>query len=285
MTDLLGFKRAGFGLPTLCGAALLSALALASVSTGEPVRVKYAEGLVHGFLVLRDLDGSLLANGDLLQVARGDRVTSRLRFRFKDGSLHDETTVFSQRGHFRLISDHLVQKGPSFPQPLDMQLNAGGNVTVRYTNKDGEAKQESEHLELPADVANGLIPVLLKNVAPAEPPAAFAFVAATPKPRLVKLAIASAGEERFTIGGEARTATRYVLKVELGGLTGLLAPLVGKQPPDSYVWILHGEAPAFLRAEQPFYSDGPVWRVELASPAWSRPTTTERSLPNALRQR
>jgi hypothetical protein len=261
---------------TLCPAALLvGTLALTSVADGESVRVKYLEGVVHGFLALRDLDGSLLANGDLIQTARGDRVTARLRFQFKDGSLHDETTVFSQRGHFRLISDHLIQKGPSFPRPLDMQLGAGGDVTVRYTDKDGEAKRESEHLDVPPDVANGLISVLLKNVAPAEPPASFAFVAATPKPRLVKLAVASAGQERFTIGGDTRTATRYVLKVELGGLTGLLAPLVGKQPPDSYVWILHGDAPAFLRAEQPLYSDGPVWRIELAVPVWSRSTSTD----------
>ena len=32
-------------------------------------------------------------------------------------------------------------------------------------------------------------------------------------------------------------ATHYVLKVEIGGLAGVVAPLVGKQPPDSHVWI------------------------------------------------
>ena len=63
----------------------------------QPVAVRYAEGIVHGFLSLRTTDGELVANGDLIQVARGDRVTSRLVFRFKDGSLHDETSVFSQR--------------------------------------------------------------------------------------------------------------------------------------------------------------------------------------------
>jgi hypothetical protein len=283
MTELIRLNDARLRRMRHGVALLVGVFALTAISDGEPIRVKYVEGVVHGFLVLRDLDGSVLADGDLIQVARGDRVTSRLRFHFKDGSLHDETTVFSQRGRFRFISDHLIQKGRSFPQPLDMQLDASGNVTVRYTDKDGDPKQESEHLNVPADVANGLIPVLLKNAAPTEPPASFAFVAATPKPRLVKLTVGSAGEERFTIGGESRTATRYVLKVELGGLTGLVAPLLGKQPPDSYVWILHGDTPAFLRAEQPLYSDGPVWRIELAAPVWPRSTAADGAVREELR--
>src|SRR5207237_1264412 len=97
----------------------------------EPVKVRYAEGLVHGFLTVRTIDGALVANGDLIQSARGTRVTSRLVFHFKDGSLRDETSVFSQRGSFQLLSNHLIQKGPSFPQPLDLTIDrAGGLATV-----------------------------------------------------------------------------------------------------------------------------------------------------------
>jgi hypothetical protein len=56
------------------------------------------------------LEGDTLADGDLIQVAHGDRVTCRLVFHFKDGSIHDETAVFSQRRNFRLLSDHLVHR-------------------------------------------------------------------------------------------------------------------------------------------------------------------------------
>jgi hypothetical protein len=31
-----------------------------------------------------------------------------------------------------------------------------------------------------------------------------------------------------------------------------------------------GEAPAFVKSEQPFYLGGPVWRIELVSPVWPR---------------
>jgi hypothetical protein len=95
-------------------------------------------------------------------------------------------------------------------------------------------------------------------------------VAATPKPRLVKLAITNGGEESFATGSAGRKATHYVLKVEIGGVAGVVAPLLGKQPPDSHVWILEGEAPAFVKSEQPLFNGGPVWRIELVSPTWPR---------------
>ena len=66
------------------------------------------------------------------------------------------------------------------------------------------------------------------------------------------------------------TATHYVVKVEIGGVSGLLAPLLGKQPPDTQVWILPGEAPAFVKSEGPLYLGGPLWRIELTSPVWPR---------------
>jgi hypothetical protein len=240
------------------------------VVSAEPVAVRHAEGLVHGFLVLRSPEGAILASGDLIQVARGTRVTSRLVFHFKDGSLHDETAVFSQRGHFQLLSDHLVQKGPSFERPLDMTIDRPrGQVTVRYMD-DGKEKVEVEQMELPLDLANGMIITLLKNVRPDALPPRVSFVAATPKPRLVKLVISAAGTEPFSVAGSGRRAMHYVVKVDIGGLSGLLAPLLGKQPPDSHVWILGGEAPAFVKSEAALFLGGPMWRTELVSPVWPR---------------
>jgi hypothetical protein len=248
----------------ICAAAL-SAGAL----WAEPVAVRYTEGLVHGFLVLRTLEGATLAEGDLSQVARGDRVTSHLAFHFKDGSLHDETVVFSQRRTFRLISDHLVQKGPSFPHPMDVSIDASTRqFTVHYTDDDGKEKVLTDRLELPLNLANGMVPTLLKNTPPDVPQTTVSMVAATPKPRLINLVLTPQGEEPFSIGGSSRKATHYVVKVDLGGLAGVLAPLIGKQPLDTHVWILRGEAPVFVKSEGPLYLGGPIWRIELTSPTW-----------------
>jgi hypothetical protein len=265
----------GTATPTGTGATVVLAvsaiLLLSSAILSAQVRVRYTEGLVHGFLTLTTLDGSHLADGDLIQSARGTRVTSRLVFHFKDGSLQDETAIFSQRQSFRLLSDHLVQKGPAFPHPVDMTIDAvKGQVTVRHTDDDGKEKVDTEHVAQGAALVNGMILTLLKNANPQAPPTNLPFVAASPKPRLVKLAISAAGEDSFSTGGAGHKATHYVVKVELGGVTGLVAPLVGKAPPDSHVWILGGPAPAFVKSEQPFYNGGPLWRIELASPAWPR---------------
>ncbi len=69
-------------------------------ASAGPVVVRFTEGVTHGFPVMRSLDGERLASGDLTQVARGPVVESRLVFRFRDGSVYDETVVFSQREVF-----------------------------------------------------------------------------------------------------------------------------------------------------------------------------------------
>ena len=178
----------------------------------QAIAVRHPEGLVHGFLSLKTLDGKFLADGDLIQNVHGDRVTSRLVFRFRDGSLHDETVVFQQRQSFRVLTDHLIQKGPAFPRSIDMTIDrAAGNVTVRYTD-DGQQKVATDHFEIPANLANGLVSILLKNVRSSALPEPLAFVAATPKPRLVKLDVSVAGVEAFSTGGTRRKATHFVLK-------------------------------------------------------------------------
>jgi hypothetical protein len=242
----------------------------------EPVPVRHTEGLVHGFLVLRSLDGDILASGDLTQVANGDRVTAELTFHFKDGSLHDETSVFLQRGTFRLLTYHLVQKGPVFKRPTDMTLNAStGQVTVRYSD-DGKEKAVTDTLKLPADLANGLITTLIRNVDPKATKTMLSMVASTPKPRLVKLAISPDGYDSFSVGSQVLKATRYVVKVEIGGVAGAVASVAGKQPPDTHVWVLGGKAPVFLKSEGPLFDEGPIWRIELASPIWPKAGSGER---------
>ncbi|MGB7555483.1 MAG: hypothetical protein WBM04_14015, partial [Candidatus Korobacteraceae bacterium] len=181
----------------------------------------------------------------------------------------EETTVYAQRHTFRLVSDHLVQKGPSFKNLMDVSIDArSGQVTTRYADDKGNTKTESKHVDLPADLANGLLFTLLKNIQPGASGLKVSMLAATPKPRVVKLAITSVGQEPFTVAGSSRKATHYVVKFELGGLTGVVAPLLNKQPPDVHVWILPGEAAAFVKSEGPLYEGGPIWRVELACPVW-----------------
>lgn len=241
----------------------------AQLASAAPVAVRYRQGLVHGFLVLSTMDGVAIAQGDLSQVARGDQVTSHLVFHFKDGSLQDETTVYSERGVFRLIRYHLIQKGPSFKNPTDVAIETStGTVTIHSSDDKGKQKDSNEHVDLPADLANGMVPTLLTNLPPGTQKAEVSMLVATPKPRIVKLDVTPHGTDAFTFGGTSREAVHYAIKVNIGGVAGAVAPVVGKQPPDNQIWILGGDAPVFVKSESVSYEGGPLWRAELAAPVW-----------------
>lgn len=233
----------------------------------QPITVKHLEGLVHGFLVVRTLEGEILANGELIQGNRGDRVSSQLIFRFKDGSMQEETTVFWQRHNFRLLSDHLVQKGPAFKHPLDLSINGvTGDVEIHSQDDQGKESVLKKRIELPADLANGMVPMLIKNLASSTAPATLSLLVATPKPRVVQLEITPQGEDTFSVGETSRKVTHYTVKVQIGGVAGVVAPLVGKQPPDTQIWIMGGEAPTMVKTEGPLSEGGPILRIELVSP-------------------
>src|SRR5204863_156555 len=77
------------------------------------------------------------------------------------------------------------------------------------------------------------------------------------------------GDDKFFVGDVARTATRYLVKMELRGLTGVVASILGKDPPQVRYWI-SGAAPAFVKFEGPLFLNGPPWRIELTGPRWER---------------
>jgi hypothetical protein len=242
-------------------ALLLSIKPLAA----DPIQVRRTQGTFHGFLVLKTPEDKTLASGDLVQVAHGDRVTSRLTFHFRDGSLDDEVAIYSQHKVFQLISNHHIQRGPSFPKPLDMFIDArSGQITSRDKNQ----KTTQSRLDLDSDICNGILLPVLLNIDPTTTPIRLSMVAPTSKARLVHIVIAADGEDPVSIGGRRHKATNYRIKVELGGLAGVVAPIIGKQPSDVHVWILGGDPPAFLREEGQFYEGGPIWRVDLASPVF-----------------
>ena len=228
--------------------------------------VRRTQGTFHGFLILKSLEGETLGAGDLIQVAHGNRVTSRLTYHFHDGSLDDELTVFNQRKTFQLVSHRHIQRGPSFPKPLDMSIDA---ATGQVTSLDKDGKTIHEHFDHASELANGLPLVLLLNLDPAGPPIRLPMIAPSEKPRLIHVLFTGEGEDTLTIAGVPHKATNFRVKIELGGVTGLVAPIVGKQPSDIHVWVLGGEAPAFVKEEGQFYEGGPIWRVELTSPVFA----------------
>jgi hypothetical protein len=253
-----------------CSFVLLLIFLLLPTAKADQVPVRQVGGTIHGFLELRNDDGRVVASGDITRVIRGDRITSRSVFHFRDGSLDDETAVFSQRRVFQLISYRHIQKGASFPQPIDLEIDVkSGQVTMQSTGKDGKREDKSEHVDLPPDLANGLVPVIVENMrSDAGATVTVSMVIATPKPRLVKLVITNVGEDKCVVAGTARKAIHYEIKIDLGGVAGVVAPIIGKEPPKIQIWTIGGAGTSFAREQGPLYPEGPMMTIQLSSPAW-----------------
>ncbi len=112
----------------LACAALLPAGSIAQQP--QPVPVHHVQGTTHAFLVLRAENSTILGYGELLQIVHGDRVNSHLTYHFRDGSLDDDTAVFSQGTAYHLISDHHIQPGSFSKIPTSLSSKAAMSAFV-----------------------------------------------------------------------------------------------------------------------------------------------------------
>jgi hypothetical protein len=234
-----------------------------------PIAVHFTEGVTHGFLLLRSVDGRVIASGDLLQIGTGTTVESRMVFRFDDGSLFDEAVVFTQEDVFAMQSYHLIQRGAAFAEDSEISLDrASGKYSVRTkSHKDGHEDAKAGALELPADVYNGMVTTVVKNLVKGAS-ATVHLIAFTPTPVLIELEIQPVGEHPMLVGQLVKRAIHYVFKPHPGPWLEFFAKLLGRMPSDYHVWVITDGAPAFARFEGALNPTGPVWRIELTSPRW-----------------
>jgi len=270
-----GERRSAVARAAAFAAVLSCAVLLAAVrddSNDAPIPVRYPEGALHGFLVLKSQDGTVLARGDQLQVPRNGRIDSRMVFRFTDGSLLDERVVFSQDEVFTVHEYRMIQRGPAFEEDAEAYFErASRRYRVRTVDRDdGDVDvKEGDLDEMPANLSNGMVIVLAKNLPPGRS-ATVRMVAFTPSPKLIGLELEPVGTERASFGEETKPVTRYAIKPKLGFFLKLGAKLTGRDPPDRHAWIITEDVPAFAKFVGPLSMSGtgPVWRIELTAPTW-----------------
>jgi hypothetical protein len=243
-------------------------LQAATTARAAPVAVRIAESHARGFVDFY-AGREKIGHGELVQFPRGEKVENRLTVAFDDGSLYDETVIFTQVRVFRLRRYELRQEGPSFPEASHVSFDADGRYRARVRTAGGEDEVDEGRTDVPPDVYNGLTSTLLKNLATGAT-AEVHQLAFTPKPRLLDVRLVPAGDEKFVLGKEGRIATRYRIELSVSGVAGVAAMAIGKDPPDVHYWIARGPAPTFVRFEGPLTADGPVWRAELGAPRWVR---------------
>ncbi len=252
--------------------AVLLALAVLAYSSANaaPVAVRFPEGMAHGFLLVRSLTGEIVGQGEMTQVVKEeDLVESRLIFNFKDGSLHDERVTFSQQRVFTMLRYRLTQRGPSFPDKIEVSIDrstAEYNVRSK-TGQEGKEEVLTGAFTLPKDVYNGIFVTMLLNL-PKGASETVSFLAFTPKPEVIKLELLPMGEHSVRIGNLSQKAVLYVFKPDIGMIRELLGKITGKIPAQFHYncWILSDEVPSFVQFEGPLQLMGPIMRIELVSP-------------------
>ncbi len=253
------FASLGMMMGLFCEAAL-----------ADPVAVRFPQGMTHGFLLVRSVAGDVIGHGEVTQIVKGgDLVESHLVFDLKDGSLHDETVVFSQQRLLTLVRYQLVQRGPSFPEPIEVSMD---RTTADYTVRsregvDREPETVRGEFALPKDVYNGMLVTVLLNL-PKAASETVQIVSFNPRPQVFKLELQFQGEQTARIGQLSRKALKYVFKPDIGAIREFLGKLLGKLPEDFHYtcWILADEVSSFVRFEGPLHLKGPVVHIELVSP-------------------
>lgn len=246
--------------------AVFLALSVPAVALTEPVATRRKQEVMHRPFLLKAADGKILATGEEVATVQGDFVHSRLTFRFSDGSLDDEETFFTQGAVFHLVSDHHIQKGPSFPDPMDILIDVPSGKITWHEQKFGKDTTKSQRLSLPNDLANGIMPLLVENFPPGCQEMKVSWLAIALKPLVVTLSVKPDGAQNVDPAGISERAYEYTLHVELHGMIGFLAPLVNKTPADIHIWVTDEKVPSFVRLVGPFYQDAPIWTVEPAGP-------------------
>jgi hypothetical protein len=242
-----------------------------SPTDAAPVAVRSPEGVIHGYLLIHSPVGETIGQGELIQVIKeaDGLVESHVVFHFKDGSLHDEKVAFTQQRVFTLISYHLIQRGPSFPEQMDVSIDRGtAEYTVRsQTGREGKEKVLTGHFDLPTDAYNGMLVVVLKNLLKGADETV-SFLAFTPAPEIFKLELLLMGEQTVRIGELSSKARHYVFKPKIGKIRRFFGKFFGKLPANFHYdcWIVAAEVPSFVQFEGPLQLMGPIIRVELVSP-------------------
>lgn len=256
--------------PYLCGLGIIAAFFVTlSETEARPIAVRFLEGLTHGFLLVRSSAGEIIGDGEVTQVMKEGVAESRLVFRFKDGSLHDERVAFSQQRVFTLIRYQLVQRGPSFPEQMDVTVDRATSkyeVRSRMRENDNE-KVLAGDIDLPKDAYNGMIVTTLLNL-PKASSESVQVLAFTPKPMAIPLELSFVGEQIIRVGEQSRKALQYTFKPDIGPIKKFLGKVLGKLPADFHYdcLILADDVPSFVRFQGPLQLMGPILSIELTSP-------------------
>jgi hypothetical protein len=242
------------------------------------VPLRWPEGTLRGFPVVRDASGQQIADGTLTQWIEDGNLHVSATYAFKDGRVVEEQTVLAQHPEVaQLRWSWEERKGTEVERSYSIDFTTGHAVA----HKRGEDVRE-DHLDDAKQLGRAFAGVgfmyAVKNLArdlEKGGEVELTAVAFTPKPRTVKVSIRRDQEEPLTMGGRTLAAERFVIHPEIP--LAFIAKLFVKAP-DQYLWFYKPSPPAFLRADIPLAEPSdPIIRIELLGGATSAQPQSRRA--------
>jgi hypothetical protein len=256
---------------------LLFVAGLAVASAAAAIPLQYPEGDLWGFPAMKDTRGQLLGRGKFGQWVDGKGIHVKVTYDQVDGDKVEEATTLSTEG------GDLAQRSWSW------QRTSGGQVVERYAMdfdsgegralvvKDGKRVERRDSLKvIKGQTFAGIGFVFaVKNVYSRlrkGEKVELEGIAFTPRARMAKVLVSSAGVETLRSGGRSLRTDHVVVHP--------LVPEVAKlfvNVPDSHIWLFQARPPSLVRAEIQMQSLGVV-RIDAVSSGGSPPASA-RSKP------
>jgi hypothetical protein len=207
-------------------------------------------GDLHGFPSMSDATGKLIADGELTQLRKGERIFVHAVWRFTDGRVAEEDDELRvvpglEQDAFRWIE----RRGTTELRRVEVDFRTGRATVAQL--EGGKQKTWDEKLDLPAGNAfTGYSTALAaaqfrEELRDKDARRELTFVAFTPKPRTVTLEISRTQGESVRVAGRDLAADLFTLHPKIPFPLSLFA-----KAPDARLWFTHSAPPALLRAQQ-----------------------------------
>jgi hypothetical protein len=260
---------------------MLAVVAMCAALPAHAVPLRWPEGTLRGFPVVRDASGRQIATGTLTQWIEDGKLHVTATYDFEDGRVVEEQTVLQQHPELaQLRWSWEERKGTEVERSYSIDFTTG-HAVVHKRGEDDRDDTLDDARKLGHAFAGVGFMYAVKNLAPDLEKGGeieLTAVAFTPKPRTVTVSVRRDQEGSLVMGGRTLAAERFVVHPQIP--LAFIANLCVKAP-DQYLWFYRPSPPAFLRADIPLAEPSdPIIRIEvIGGPRPSEPQSRRPKAP------
>ena len=225
------------------------ALALAT-QAALAIPVRWPEGTLRGFPVVRDRNGDLLANSSLSQWLERGNLRVKVVHTFRDGRRIEEQAEMKQDSELQQLRWSFVeQSGESVLRRFEVDFETGSATAEKLQNGELKHWKEALSIERGRTFSGSGFLYAVKNLRQrlhAGDRIQLTAIAFTPKPRTATVTVFFDQVDKLTMGGRSFEADRFTIHPEIPFIA---RPFV--KAPDQRLWFFTESPPGLLRFEGP----------------------------------